>query len=92
VQDYASGSARKQEGNPGAARKLDVLASIGPKVVCYAGSGHDGNRNLRDRDPNEFLFTILQRTSPDMERGEIALLESSWKDRLQTRDYGLNDN
>jgi hypothetical protein len=39
----------------GAARKLDVLASIGPKVVCYAGSGHDGNKNLRDRDPNEFV-------------------------------------
>ncbi len=39
-----------------------------------------------------FLFTIPQRTSHEMERGEIGLLESSWEDRLHTHDYGLNDN
>jgi len=58
----------------------------------YAASGHGGNKKLRERDPNDFLFTILQRTSPDMEREEIGQLEASWKDRLHTRDQGLNDN
>jgi hypothetical protein len=47
---------------------------------------------VKERQPSDFVFTILKRTSPDMERGEIDLLESSWKDRLHTREYGLNEN
>jgi hypothetical protein len=58
----------------------------------YASSGHGGNKQLRERKPSDFVFSILQRTSPDMDRDEITRLESSWKDRLHTRDYGLNDN
>jgi hypothetical protein len=58
----------------------------------YAASGHGGNKKLREREPRKFLFTILQRTSPDMERDEVLQLEASWKERLHTRDHGLNDN
>jgi hypothetical protein len=58
----------------------------------YAASGHGGNTKLKERQASDFLFTILQRTSPDTERGEIGILESNWKDRLHTREYGLNDN
>jgi hypothetical protein len=58
----------------------------------YAASGHGGNKKLKEREPSDFLFTILQRTSPDMERDEVRQLEASWKDRLHTRAYGLNDN
>jgi hypothetical protein len=59
----------------------------------YAATGHGGNRLLRNCDPENFSFSILQRVSPDMERDEINRLESSWKDRLHTRaPMGLNDN
>jgi hypothetical protein len=59
----------------------------------YAARGHGGNALLRQRDPENFLFTILQRVSPDMDAAEIVNLESSWKRRLHTRQpYGLNDN
>lgn len=59
----------------------------------YATSGHGGNRLLKNRDPQNFFFTILQRVSPDMEAHEIIKLENSWKERLHTREpYGLNDN
>ncbi|TWI07291.1 GIY-YIG nuclease family protein [Aerolutibacter ruishenii] len=59
----------------------------------YAATGHGGNRWLRDRDPAEFVFSILQRTSPDTEAEEVIALESSWKERLHTRHpVGLNDN
>jgi hypothetical protein len=58
----------------------------------YAASGHGGNKRLKQRDPDNFRFTILQRTSPDMEQDEVIRMEGSWKDRLHTRDYGLNDN
>jgi hypothetical protein len=59
----------------------------------YAARGDGGNRLLRQRDPRGFRFTILQRVSPDMEPSEVIRLESSWKERLHTREpYGLNDN
>jgi len=59
----------------------------------YAASGHGGNRLLRERDPKNFRFTILQRVSPDMNADDIIRLEATWKDRLHTRPpLGLNDN
>jgi hypothetical protein len=59
----------------------------------YAARGHGGNRLLRQCDPRNFQFTILQRVSPDMDAGDVIRLESSWKERLHTRQpYGLNDN
>jgi hypothetical protein len=64
---------------------------LGP-WLDYAASGHGGNKKLKERDPRNFLFTILQRPSPDTGRDEVCRIEASWKDRLHTRDYGLNDN
>lgn len=58
----------------------------------YAKRGHGGNKLLRGREPNNFRFSILQRVSPDMEPGEVQDLEASWKRRLHTREYGLNEN
>jgi len=59
----------------------------------YAAYGHGGNRLLRQRDPKKFRFTILQRVSPDMDANDVVRLESSWKQRLHTREpHGLNDN
>lgn len=59
----------------------------------YAACGHGGNRLLRQLDPHNFQFSILQRVSPDTESEEIIKLESTWKDRLHTHaPIGLNDN
>ncbi|MDF2974793.1 MAG: nuclease family protein, partial [Microvirga sp.] len=59
----------------------------------YGTHGHGGNRLLRDRDPHNFRFTILQRVSPDMEVADVVSLEGSWKQRLHTKQpQGLNDN
>ncbi len=58
----------------------------------YAASGDGGNVGLADRDPSSFRFSILQRVSPDMESDEVITLEASWKDRLHTREFGLNRN
>jgi hypothetical protein len=59
----------------------------------YAAHGHGGNRLLRQRDPRHFRFTILQRVSPDMDVGDVVRLETTWKERLHTRQpHGLNDN
>ena len=49
-------------------------------------------KKLKECDPANFRFTVLERTSPDIDEVELSHLESSWKDRLHTRKYGLNDN
>jgi hypothetical protein len=59
----------------------------------YAKRGHGGNRLLRQREPRNFRFTIMQRVSPDMEAADVIRVEASWKERLHTRaPLGLNDN
>lgn len=59
----------------------------------YATTRHGGNRLLRDRDPANFRFTILQRVEPDMDAEDVIRLENTWKKRLHTRfPHGLNDN
>jgi len=59
----------------------------------YANRGDGGNKLLRQREPQNFRFTILQRVSPDMDADDVVRLESSWKRRLHTRHpHGLNDN
>ncbi len=58
----------------------------------YAKSGHGGNKRLRERKSENLRFSILQRVSPDMESQDVQSLEASWKDRLHTRQFGLNDN
>jgi hypothetical protein len=59
----------------------------------YATSGDGGNRLLKRRDPRKFIFTILQRVSPDIDDNELIRLENSWKQRLHSRPpFGLNDN
>jgi hypothetical protein len=59
----------------------------------YAAHGDGGNKLLRQRDPRNFRFTILQPVSLGMDARDVIRLESSWKKRLHTRvPYGLNDN
>ena len=59
----------------------------------YSRTGHGGNKLLRARDPTNFVFSILQRVSPDLPEGEVVAIESSWKLRLRSRmPDGLNEN
>ena len=78
-----------QRGYVGSAYGLDNLLG---RWRNYALSGHGGNKLLRNRNPENFIFTILQRVSPGMSAEDIIKLENSWKDRLHTRTFGLNDN
>lgn len=59
----------------------------------YARTGHGANSLLRSRDPSNFRFAILQRLSPDQPDADVIRIESTWKDRLQSRaPNGLNAN
>lgn len=58
----------------------------------YAESGDGGNKLLRERAPDKFRFSILQLVSPSDTKGDVTQLENNWKDRLHTREFGLNAN
>ncbi len=79
-----------QKGYVGSAYGADNLLG---RWKNYAKSGHGGNKLLKQRDPKNFRFTILQRVSPDMGVEDVVLLEARWKKRLHTyAPSGLNDN
>ena len=58
----------------------------------YAKSGHGGNKLLKKRRPENLRFSILERMSPDTPAELVIERESSWKERLHTRESGLNEN
>ena len=58
----------------------------------YAARGDGGNKRLRQRAPDKFLFSILELVSPTAEKDDVIQRENSWKSRLHTREYGLNAN
>lgn len=58
----------------------------------YARSGHGGNVALRGSVATDLRFSILQRTSPDLDVADVIALEASWKARLHTREFGFNRN
>lgn len=58
----------------------------------YAARGDGGNKLLRRRSPDRFLFSIVERVSPDMSAEDVVQLEATWKARLHTCDFGLNIN
>lgn len=59
----------------------------------YAKSGDGGDRLLKGRKPDSFVFSILERLGPDLEPQEVIQIESAWKKRLSSRSpCGLNAN
>jgi len=60
--------------------------------LAYARTGHGGNRQLRKLKPHGLKFSILERLSPDTAASEVIACENGWKERLHTRESGLNDN
>lgn len=79
----------RQAGYVGAAYGKDNILG---RWLTYARTGHGGNVGLRRSNPADLRFSILQRTSPDLEPGEVVALEAGWKERLHTREFGLNRN
>jgi len=58
----------------------------------YASSGSGGNKLLRERSPKKFRLSILELCSPSEKQESVVQLENNRKDRLHTREFGLNAN
>ena len=68
------------------------LENIHGRWVNYKKTGHGNNKLLLNCNPSDLRFSILERVSPDMDPKEIISRENSWKERLHTREFGLNSN
>jgi len=74
-----------------------VGAAYGPenlygRWLTYSKCGHGGNAKMKGRNPDDLRFSILQILPHDMNVDEVQQIEKSWKDRLHTREFGLNGN
>jgi hypothetical protein len=58
----------------------------------YAASGHGGNVGLRSRDASDYQISILETVGSSATEAEVLKLEMRWKDKLQSREMGLNRN
>lgn len=58
----------------------------------YAATGHGGNLRMRVRDESDYVATILEIGSSTTTIDEIIERESLWKEKLGSREFGLNAN
>jgi hypothetical protein len=58
----------------------------------YFGGGHGGNVGLKSRDPSDYQVSILEIAGSAATALEILQLEQLWKEKLQSREMGLNRN
>ncbi len=58
----------------------------------YAQNGHGGNLELQFLDPSKFVFSILEIVPATMTADGVINYENRWKEKLGTRQFGLNKN
>ena len=58
----------------------------------YWSTGHGGNVGLKSRDPSDYRVSILETVGTNASDADLLALEARWKDKLQSREMGLNRN
>ncbi|MCA1654374.1 MAG: GIY-YIG nuclease family protein [Sphingomicrobium sp.] len=58
----------------------------------YAATGHGGNVALKSRDPSDYQLSILETVGSTVDDAQLQALEIRWKNKLRSREMGLNRN
>ncbi|MBN1911347.1 MAG: GIY-YIG nuclease family protein [Pirellulales bacterium] len=58
----------------------------------YVHTGDGGNKALKRRAPSDYQVSILQVAGTAAKHEDIMAMESCWKQKLQSREMGLNRN
>lgn len=58
----------------------------------YFASGHGGNVGLKSRDPSDYRISILETVGSSVTNADLLTLEALWKNKLLSRELGLNRN
>jgi hypothetical protein len=56
----------------------------------YATTGHGGNVALKSREPGDYQVAILEVAGSTASVEDVQKLEARWKDKLRSREMGLN--
>ena len=77
--------------------KLYVGSAYGDQGIygrwsVYAQNGHGGNLELQNLDPINFQFSILEIVPATTTADGVIEVENRWKEKLGTRQFGLNKN
>jgi hypothetical protein len=80
---------RTKEQYVGAANGVDGFWG---RWQSYIATGHGGNVGLKSRDPSDYQVSILEVAGSAATGEEISAMEQLWKEKLQSRDMGLNRN
>jgi hypothetical protein len=62
------------------------------RFLEYARTGHGGNIELLRRGPTSYQVSVLEVIAPTASQEDVTKIENAWKDKLRTRDHGLNEN
>jgi hypothetical protein len=60
--------------------------------LSYVRDGHGGNVGLKSRDPSDYQVSVPEVVGSSATAEEILGLEGLWKQKLQSREMGLNRN
>lgn len=60
--------------------------------LAYTRDGHGGNVALKGREPSDYQVSVLQVAGSDDSAEDILAMEALWKQKLQSREMGLNRN
>lgn len=58
----------------------------------YLANGNGGNLGLINRPPSDFFTSIVQVAGSAETAEDILIAEARWKEKLRTREWGLNHN
>jgi hypothetical protein len=60
--------------------------------MSYVRDGHGGNVGLKTRDPSDYQVSILEVAGSAATPEDVLAMEGLWKQKLQSREMGLNKN
>lgn len=58
----------------------------------YVASGHGGNKRMLDIPAADYQVSILEVASSTAGLTELVAIENRWKEKLRSRQFGLNAN
>jgi hypothetical protein len=58
----------------------------------YATTGHGGDVAQKSREASDYQVSILEVAGSASNSDDILKMESRWKEKLQSREMGLNRN
>lgn len=72
--------------------KADGNETLLQRWTAYATNGHGGNAGLKGLDSGKFRYSVLRVLDPSTAEAGINAVEKHYKDALDSRKHGLNEN